>query len=103
MTMVGLERLDDLQNCVETVIRNEVEGDFIEAGTWCGGASILMRATLNSLGAIDRMGAPPSRGSDLGARDVRLRGSRATGVGVLRTIPVSCRIRGCHRKCHHLA
>ncbi len=54
MTMVGLERLDDLQGCVEEVIRQGVEGDFIEAGTWRGGASILMRATLNSLGATDR-------------------------------------------------
>ncbi|MCB0828657.1 MAG: hypothetical protein KDB62_07620, partial [Solirubrobacterales bacterium] len=54
MTMVGLERLDDLQNCVETVVRDSVKGDLIEAGTWRGGASILMRATLNSLGANDR-------------------------------------------------
>ncbi|MBK5110618.1 MAG: macrocin O-methyltransferase [Thermoleophilia bacterium] len=54
MTMVGLERLDDLQGCVEEVVRNGVEGDLIEAGTWRGGASILMRATLNSLGVTDR-------------------------------------------------
>jgi O-methyltransferase len=54
LTMVGLARLDDLQNCVETVIREGIEGDLIEAGTWRGGASILMRATLDSLGATDR-------------------------------------------------
>jgi O-methyltransferase len=50
LTMVGLARLDDLQQCVEEVARDGIEGDLIEAGTWRGGASILMRATLDSLG-----------------------------------------------------
>jgi O-methyltransferase len=54
LTMVGLNRLDDLQTCVETVVREGVEGDLIEAGAWRGGASILMRATLDSLGAHER-------------------------------------------------
>ena len=54
LTMVGLERLDDLQACVEAVIADGVEGDVIEAGTWRGGAAILARATLDSLGADDR-------------------------------------------------
>lgn len=54
LTMVGLERLDDLQICVETIVREGVKGDLIEAGTWRGGASILMRATLDSLGADER-------------------------------------------------
>lgn len=54
LTMTGLERLDDLQACVETVIADAVEGDLIEAGTWRGGSSILMRATLDSLGECDR-------------------------------------------------
>jgi hypothetical protein len=35
---------------VESVVREGVEGDLIEAGSWRGGASILMRATLDSLG-----------------------------------------------------
>jgi O-methyltransferase len=50
LTMVGLRRLDDLQACVESVVRDGVPGDLIEAGAWRGGASILMRATLDSLG-----------------------------------------------------
>jgi O-methyltransferase len=54
LTMIGLNRLDDLQACVESVVRDGVEGDLIEAGTWRGGAAILMRATLDSLGARDR-------------------------------------------------
>jgi O-methyltransferase len=51
LTMVGLGRLDDLQACVESVVADEVDGDLIEAGAWRGGASILMRATLDTLGA----------------------------------------------------
>jgi len=54
LTMVGLERLDDLQACVESVVADGVEGDVIEAGTWRGGAAILARATLDSLGAEER-------------------------------------------------
>jgi O-methyltransferase len=54
LTMIGLRRLDDLQGCVETIVRDEVPGDLIEAGSWRGGASLLMRATLDSCGATER-------------------------------------------------
>jgi O-methyltransferase len=54
VTMVGLPRLADLQACIETVVKESVPGDLIEAGTWRGGASILMRAILDSLGSTDR-------------------------------------------------
>jgi O-methyltransferase len=54
LTMTGLRRLDDLQSCVEANVGESIPGDLIEAGTWRGGASILMRATLDSLGAEDR-------------------------------------------------
>lgn len=54
LTMVGLARLDDLQRCVESVVTDGIEGDAIEAGTWRGGASILLRATLDSLGEDQR-------------------------------------------------
>ena len=54
LTMVGLNRLDDLQGCVESIVRDDVPGDLIEAGSWRGGASILMRATLDSLGGPGR-------------------------------------------------
>src|SRR3954471_1192640 len=50
LTMVGLRRLDDLQACVEAVVADGVAGDLIEAGSWRGGASMLMRATLDTLG-----------------------------------------------------
>jgi O-methyltransferase len=54
LTMVGLRRLDDLQACVESVVNDGVEGDLVEAGAWRGGSSILMRVTLDSLGAQNR-------------------------------------------------
>ena len=54
LTMVGLRRLDDLQACVEAVLADEVPGDMIEAGAWRGGASILIRSTLDVWGARDR-------------------------------------------------
>ena len=50
LTMVGLRRLDDLQACVERIVLDGVEGDVVEAGSWRGGASMLIRATLDSLG-----------------------------------------------------
>jgi O-methyltransferase len=50
LTMVGLGRLDDLQACVESVVADGIDGDLIEGGAWRGGASILMRATLDTLG-----------------------------------------------------
>ena len=50
LTMVGLRRLDDLQACVEQVVADGVAGDLIEAGCWRGGASMLIRATLDACG-----------------------------------------------------
>ncbi len=54
ISMAGLRRLRDLRGCVEDVVTDGVEGDLIETGCWRGGASIMMRATLDSLGAADR-------------------------------------------------
>ena len=48
ITMSGLRRLDDLQVCVDAILRDGVEGDVIEAGAWRGGATVLMRAALDS-------------------------------------------------------
>ena len=70
LSMIGLPRLDDLQSCVESVVADGVDGDLIEAGAWRGGASILMRATLDSLGEDGRtvwvadsfQGLPPPNG-----------------------------------------
>jgi O-methyltransferase len=53
-TMVGLRRLDNVQYCVETVVRDGVPGDLLEAGVWRGGTAIFMRAVLAALGDADR-------------------------------------------------
>lgn len=53
-TMIGLKRLDNLQYCIETVLREGVEGDLIETGVWRGGACIFMRAVLAAYGITDR-------------------------------------------------
>ena len=53
-TMIGMKRLDNLQFCVESVLREQVPGDLIETGTWRGGACIFMRAVLAAHGVTDR-------------------------------------------------
>lgn len=53
-TMIGRKRLDNLQFCIESVLRNRVEGDLIETGVWRGGATILMKAILEILNVQDR-------------------------------------------------
>ena len=53
-TMIGLRRLDNLQECVQTVVADDVPGDLLEAGVWRGGAGILMRAVLAVTGDTTR-------------------------------------------------
>lgn len=52
--MIGLKRLDNIQFCVETVIRDGIPGDLLEAGVWRGGACIFMRAILKAYGNTTR-------------------------------------------------
>lgn len=53
-TMIGLKRLNNIQACVETVLQDQLEGDFLEAGVWRGGACIFMRALLKAYGIKDK-------------------------------------------------
>jgi len=53
-TMIGIKRLDNLQFCVEDVLRQGVAGDLIETGVWRGGATIFMRAILKVYAVEDR-------------------------------------------------
>ena len=52
--MIGLRRLDNLQDCIETALEEGVPGDLIETGVWRGGACILMRAVLKVHDINDR-------------------------------------------------
>ena len=53
-SMVGLKRLDNLQVCIEKVLKEGVPGDLIETGVWRGGSCILMRAVLKLHQISDR-------------------------------------------------
>jgi O-methyltransferase len=54
-TMIGLRRLDNLQFCIQRILRDGVPGDLIEAGVWRGGASIFMRGVLKAYGDTTRL------------------------------------------------
>ena len=54
-TMIGLRRLQNLQDCIIDVLRNHVQGDLIETGVWRGGATIFMRAVLKVFGDQERI------------------------------------------------
>lgn len=74
-TMAGLRRLDNVEFCVEEVLKNDVPGDFIETGAWRGGTTIYMRALLKAHGVTDRTvwvadsfeGLPVPKGEDDGS------------------------------------
>jgi len=53
-TMIGLRRLDNLQECIVSVLDEDIKGDLIETGVWRGGACIFMRAVLAAHGVADR-------------------------------------------------
>lgn len=54
MTMVGAIRLDNVHDCIRSVIASEVPGDIIETGVWRGGTTIMMRGILRAYGITDR-------------------------------------------------
>jgi O-methyltransferase len=53
-TMIGVQRLRSLRQCAEIAVRENVPGDMIEAGTWRGGAAIMMRGILEAYGDRER-------------------------------------------------
>ncbi|OGR43270.1 MAG: hypothetical protein A2X35_08010 [Elusimicrobia bacterium GWA2_61_42] len=54
-TMIGIKRLNNIENCVKTIVANNVPGDFIETGVWRGGAVIFMRALMKVYSITDRV------------------------------------------------
>ncbi|HKY43028.1 MAG TPA: TylF/MycF family methyltransferase [Pyrinomonadaceae bacterium] len=54
-TMIGQRRLENLQYCVETVLKDGIAGDLLEAGVWRGGATIFMRAILKAHQVVNRV------------------------------------------------
>lgn len=53
-SMIGLQRMNNLEFCIRDVLSNKVEGDLIETGVWRGGATIFMRAILKAFNCTDR-------------------------------------------------
>ena len=53
-TMIGRKRLDNIQFCIEEVIKSGIPGDLIETGVWRGGATVFMRGVLAAYGITDR-------------------------------------------------
>ena len=53
-TMLGRERLYNIEYCIKEVIRDDVPGDLIECGVWRGGGSIFMKGVLVSLNDNER-------------------------------------------------
>lgn len=54
-TMVGHQRLDNVQHCIEEILTRNVPGDLVETGVWRGGVTIFMRALLRAHGVTDRL------------------------------------------------
>ncbi|HKA21910.1 MAG TPA: TylF/MycF family methyltransferase [Blastocatellia bacterium] len=54
-TMIGLRRMQNLQECIVDVLRSGVPGDLVETGVWRGGATIFMRGVLKAYGERERI------------------------------------------------
>lgn len=53
-TMLGTRQLDQMQRCIQDVLKRNVPGDLLEAGVWRGGMTIFMRAALKAFQSTDR-------------------------------------------------
>ncbi|MEK7017673.1 TylF/MycF family methyltransferase [Bacillus sp. FSL R9-9410] len=53
-SMIGRERMNQLHEALETVVRENIEGDFIETGVWRGGSCIFMNGFLQANNITDR-------------------------------------------------
>jgi hypothetical protein len=54
-SMIGIKRLENLQYCIESVLEDNIKGDFIETGIWRGGSCIFMRGVLMAYEVTDRI------------------------------------------------
>lgn len=47
-TMIGVRGLNNIEYCISEILKNKIQGDFIETGVWRGGAVIFMQAMLRA-------------------------------------------------------
>jgi hypothetical protein len=53
-TMLSRRRLENIEFCLDTIVREDIPGDCIECGVWRGGAVIFMRGYFAALQVTDR-------------------------------------------------
>jgi hypothetical protein len=53
-SMIGLRRMNNIQQCFQQIVADNIPGDLIETGVWRGGATIFMRGLLAAYGITDR-------------------------------------------------
>ncbi|NDI36232.1 TylF/MycF family methyltransferase [Chengkuizengella sediminis] len=53
-SMIGRPRMDQLHDAMESVIKDNIKGDFIETGVWRGGSCIFMRGFLKAYSIQNR-------------------------------------------------
>ncbi|TAH24730.1 MAG: macrocin O-methyltransferase [Cytophagales bacterium] len=53
-TMIGINRLTNIEFCIRSIVKRNIQGDLVEAGIWRGGSVIFMKAVLNELAVYDR-------------------------------------------------
>lgn len=53
-TMIGLKRLENIAECLATILTENIPGDVIEAGVWRGGAVIFMKGILSAFNVSNR-------------------------------------------------
>ncbi len=89
-TMIGRKRLDNVQYCIEEIIKSGIPGDLIETGIWRGGTTIFMRGLLAAYGITDRrvwaadsfQGVPPPTHPDDAGYDISAKLLPVLAVGV---------------------
>ena len=54
-TMIGIDRLNNIEYCIRQIIKDNVQGDFVETGVWRGGAVIFMKAVLTAFNINNRV------------------------------------------------
>lgn len=55
MTMITKDRLSNVRELIELIIKNHVKGDVVECGTWRGGAMAFARSVLDAFNEANRI------------------------------------------------
>ena len=54
-SMTGIERMFSLYKAVEYIVKNNIEGNFVECGVWRGGSSMVIAKTLMKFDCTNRL------------------------------------------------